>query len=412
MKKRVLVLILPLMLLTLTGCWSKEEPNELASINSILYDIMDGGKSRVMLEILRPIPSNEDESKDTTSSLGPITVEGNSIREAIANLSRSTEKKIFAGHNKIRFLTERFAQEGMESLLEIVTRDMLLDETAILIVIKSGTPEEIFSIGLGLSDMAGDYFDDLVNLHDNNYTSSSTTVTTLDFIKDYYLEGKQPVIGVAQVIDKTGTSLKSEGSNSQGKNGDSDSRVNNADEMKYIVYEGLAAFKGLKLVGYMNDIETRAYNLVAKSVKYSLLPLPSGNGRTVIAIDDSKSDIKTSLENNQVFVRVNIKTALHIVEETGDLDASLNKHLRIAEMQVNELLQNQVESAIRKVQTEFKSDIFGFGRQVHIQHPDRWYDLRENWDEHFSEAIIEVVVDSSITRIGQTKKPITGGIDG
>ena len=126
----------------------------------------------------------------------------------------------------------------------------------------------------------------------------------------------------------------------------------------------------------------------------------------VVRMSNTKADIKTFLENNQVFVRVNIKVKLDVVEGSGGLDVSMPEPLKIVEARFNELMLIEVAAAIRKAQTEFESDIFGFGRQVHIQHPDRWPDFKENWDMHFSEASVEVVVESSVVRSGQIKKPL------
>ena len=123
-------------------------------------------------------------------------------------------------------------------------------------------------------------------------------------------------------------------------------------------------------------------------------------------IDSLKADLKTFLEDDRIIVRVNIKAKLHVVEESGNLDVSKAEPLKTVEARFNELMQSEVEAAIRKAQTEFRSDIFGFGRQVNIQHPDRWPEFKENWDDHFADATVEVTVESSVTRTGQIKEPL------
>lgn len=408
MKKQILAILLTLTLLTFSGCWNKDEPKELASINSILYDILDDGKYRLVLEVLDPVPlsGSEDAFKITKSPLNPITGEGNSIREVLVNLSRSMEKRMFAGHNKVRFFTESFARKGMLPILEVSSRDRLMDETPLMIIIKNETPDEVFSSSIGLSDMVGDYFEDLVRQQEL-HTSKAVTITTLDFIKDYYLEGKQPVMGVAELIDNKNQSSGNANSASGGSQDDSGSGSDEGGDPKIIAYEGLAVFKDDKLVGYMNAIEARAYNIITKSVNASIISLPSEDEQTVVRISNSKANIKTFLKNNQIFVRVDIKIKLHVVEEGGDLDVSMPKPLKTVEARFNELMQKEVVAAVNKAQTEFKSDIFGFGRQMHIQHPDRWPDFKENWDEHFSSASVEIVVESSVIRSGQIKKPLS-----
>jgi len=404
LKTRHLTIVLILVLFTFSGCWNKDEPKELASVNSILYDITDMGKYRVVLEILKPLVGGEDAAQNTKDSLSPISGEGDSIREAIVNLSRNIEKRIFAGHNKVRLFTDRFAREGLLPLLEVSSRDRLMDETPLMIMIKGEYPDDVFFSISGLSDMMGDYFDDLAGVQDR-LRSKAVSVTTLDFIKAYFLDGKQPVMGVCEFVDNISQPSQSSNLNSGNSQGGSGLGGKEGNDQKIIVYEGLAAFKDDKLVGYMNGTETRAYNMITQSVNASLLSLPSGDKQSVVRISDSKADIKTFIENDQVLVRVGIKAKLHIIEESGNLDVSMPGPLKTVERQFNELMKNEVTDAIRKAQKEFESDIFGFGRQVHIQHPKRWPDFKENWDKHFSKASIEVVVESSVIRSGQIKKP-------
>jgi spore germination protein KC len=403
----MLAILLIIVLLMLCGCWNKDEPKELASINSILYDVLEDDQYRLVIEVLSPLPASGDAaSPEATSPLGPISIEGDSIRATLANLSRRIEKRVFAVHNKVRIFTERFARRGMMSMLEASSRDRLMDETPLMVVIKSETPDETFTSVIGLSDMVGDYLESLAKQQERN-VSKTVTVTTLDFIKDYYMEGKQPVMGVVELIENQSQASTGSGSGGEGSQEGSESGGSGEGEQKIIVYEGLAAFKEDKLVGYMNDIETRAYNLITRSVSAALIVLPSEDDKTVVRISKSSSNIKTFFEDEQVFVQISIDVELHIVEGGGDLDISMPEPLELVEGQFNELVQKEVAEAIKKAQTEFKSDIFGFGRKFHIQHPYIWPEFRENWDEHFARAKVEVQIESSVIRSGQIKKPLS-----
>ena len=399
MKKRLCVILLILMLLTCTGCWDRVEPQKLAEVNSALYDIRDNGQYRVVYEIVNPTSSGgTGGGGGGGNEKSPYTIasgEGDSFREAIGSIMRSTEKNIFGGHNKVRLFTERFAQKEMLSMLEFVARARFMDETSLMIVIKDAVPEDIHFSAVGLSDLMGDYLEDLANEHMRR-TSKSVSVTTLDFIKDCYLEGKQPVMGVAELAEGGN---KSSGNTVSGGGGDDDAP-------QIILYEGLAAFKDNRLVGYMNGIEARAYNIVVNTVDASYISVHSGDRQTVMKIVSSKAGLKTFLEDDRIIVRVNIKANLHVVEESGNLDVSKAEPLKTVEARFNELMQSEVEAAIRKAQLEFRSDIFGFGRQVNIQHPDRWPEFKENWDDHFADATVEVTVESSVTRTGQIKEPL------
>jgi spore germination protein KC len=96
---------------------------------------------------------------------------------------------------------------------------------------------------------------------------------------------------------------------------------------------------------------------------------------------------------------------MSIIQESGLLDISKMELAKQVEDGFNQQLEQEIIASIEKAQQEFKSDIFGFGQNVHAQHPQKWREIEENWDDYFSEASISVTVESSADRSGQLKKP-------
>ena len=72
----------------------------------------------------------------------------------------------------------------------------------------------------------------------------------------------------------------------------------------------------------------------------------------------------------------------------------------------SEQIKRGVESAFVKVQKEYKSDIFGFGLVFHRKYPEEWRKINEEWNEIFSEADIQVEVETKAIRTGLTNAPI------
>ena len=420
--KKTLCAALCLLLLFGGGCWDKKEPKELAIVHSIIYDMTDEGKIKIITEIMDPSGGGNGGTMGGggNGDAGPNLVmisEGDSAREALSHLSKHVEKNVFGGHNKVRFFTEPFAKEGhIISMLDFLLRDHLTDETPLMIVIKGETPEDVHFSTAGLSDLVGDYFESLKQKQPQ-HTSKSVFVTTLDFLKDYLIEGKQPVAGVAEIMSHPNTQAQDEdgeGGGSGGQNGEGGSGGQNGggetsqDEggEKIILYEGLAAFKEGKLVGYMDGIEARAYNILVNDVGVSFFSIPSGDGLTVFKISSSSADTKASVSSEQIAFHVSIQMTLNIIEESGDKDLTEQAWLDYIEKEFNEAMKKEIDAAIKKAQQEFRSDIFGFGRHVHRQLPDKWRALKYNWDDYFAEATVYVTVESTVTRTGQIKQPL------
>lgn len=396
MKKLLLTAFCIFILLLLSGCWSRKEPKTLAIIESGLYDIEENGNYEITAEILNPAAIGG--IKDGGSSKNPfftVISEGASIPKAIRNLSVSFDKPNFGAHIKARFFTEKFAQQDMPSLMDYLLRENLTDENPFMFVIKDENPKKIYACALGLSDTVGGFMYSM-SKSQPTVLSESVFIETLQFIKDYYNEGKEPVIGLIQFAENEPTQ------NTEGSDGNNQ----NTSEKKYkIICEGLAAFKDNKLAGYFNGEEARAYNFITNNIKSAIISSKIGEDYTVFKVKDSKADIKTKLENNQITIDVKISIDTSIIQETADIDITKMEPLKMLEETLNKQMEEEISAAVKKAQNEFQSDIFGFGSQFHIQYPKEWKEIKENWNEEFSNATVNITVDSSVNRTGELKQP-------
>lgn len=392
-KKTVSIFLCLFIMSTLSGCWSRTEPKHLAIINSVIYDMDDEGKYIVYTEFINASASASgggEEGKKGASSL-IADGKGDSPIEAISNVSQTVERSIFGGDSKIRFFSERLAKKDISDTIDYILRARLTDETAMISVIKGEEPQKIYEATIGLSDTLGNYMETM-SLFQPNAESKAVFLTTLDFVRDFYSDGKQPVAGLIEVVEnefKSSESGKSDGG-----------------EKKYkIICEGLAAFKDGTLAGYFNGEEARAYNLIRNDVRNINITVPSENGNTVFNILKSKCGVKTSKEDDNIKIDVKLKVDSRIISESSDIEISQPETLKMLEELFNEKLKNEITGAVTKAQKEFESDIFGFGEHMHGQNPKDWRGLKKDWDEAFSKAEVNVSVESSIARSGELKRP-------
>jgi len=393
-KKAVIFLLCALIISMFSGCWSRIEPKYLAIVNSIIYDLDDEGNYKVYTEFLNPGKTGGSEEGEKKSSNFTADSTGASPREAISNISQTVERSLFGGHNKVRFFSEKLAKSDVAFTIDYILRSRLTDETSLVAVIKGDEPEKIYEATVGLSDTVGNYIENMSRFQPDS-SSKSVFPTTLDFVRDFHSDGKQPVAGLAQVVESK--SKASEGGESGGGEGQK-------KEYK-IIYEGLAAFKDGVLAGYFDGDETRAYNFITNNIHSVHLTVPSENGDTVFNISKSKCGIKTSKEGDKIKLDVKLKIKSRIVSESDTIDISKAETLKMLEGLFNEQVKNEISAVIARAQQEFKSDIFGFGEFMHDQNPKEWKELKKDWDEAFSKAEVSVSVESSIIRSGEIKRP-------
>ncbi len=75
-KKAIAVFLLIIMLLSLSACWNKVEPKELGIITSIVYDVGEKDKYKIIIEILNPMTSTSQSSAGTSKPCHMLKPQG------------------------------------------------------------------------------------------------------------------------------------------------------------------------------------------------------------------------------------------------------------------------------------------------------------------------------------------------
>jgi spore germination protein KC len=241
--------------------------------------------------------------------------------------------------------------------------------------------------------MAGNHVEQLAATQPK-LTGKSVFPRTLDFVKAYYADGKEPVAGVV-TLEKNSEKPSGQNNSESGKND---------DEKEYLFrYEGLAVFKDDKLVGYLDGEETRAYNFVVNDIKSPAISSP--DAMTTARAFKSKAKIKTAFENNRAIVDIKLKVGLIILEENQDVHLNSPGESKRLAQQFAGQIEEEISRTIRKVQKLYQSDIFGFGVVMHAQNPEVWKAIKSYWNDFFADADIRVQVEANVALTGETQYP-------
>lgn len=84
-----------------------------------------------------------------------------------------------------------------------------------------------------------------------------------------------------------------------------------------------------------------------------------------------------------------------------DLDLTNPQTITELEQNINKEVSDLFERTIKKVQKEYKSDIFGFGEAIHRSNPQAWKKLRNNWDQSFVNLPVSITMDCKIRLLGK-----------
>lgn len=449
--KKVLILLLAvLVLVPISGCWNRRELNNIGILGAIGIDI-EGEKVIVTAEIIRPKNLGESGGSSKQSFVMEQTT-GDSVFEALRNATEKFDRKIFLADCKIFIISEEAAKKGFVDCIDFWIRDHESRLYTYVYVVKEEKPSEVMGRSEGIEEIPSIYLQSLAKAQKAN--SKSISVELVDLIKEYYSIGKQPTCGVLQLseIDQEKNQIendiennknlgasqesktdqekkqssnkddqsagKSDGKGSNSGSTDDTSKKNSiisgkevpANDSKEILNEGAAVFRKDKLVGFLNGNETRAFNFVDNKIASGTIVAKAFGGVEVIEILKSKCKKEVLIqEDGKIQINVNVKITGSLGELTGDGIPLVKEKTDIDVQKIQELgsevIKKEIEETISKTQKVYKSDIFGFGLEVHKKYPKEWAAVQEEWDQKFSEAQINVQVKTNIGQTGLLRLP-------
>ena len=61
-------------------------------------------------------------------------------------------------------------------------------------------------------------------------------------------------------------------------------------------------------------------------------------------------------------------------------------YLNEVRKETEKAIAEEIDLAVNKAQKELNSDVFGFGRTLHREHPEEWNNIKDQWNEIFPKA--------------------------
>jgi spore germination protein KC len=170
---------------------------------------------------------------------------------------------------------------------------------------------------------------------------------------------------------------------------------------------GTAIYKGERLIGFLTPRQSKYYLFVMDKVAGGVLTCSStGQGEADTTLEISKSSTQRSFEykNGRLTVVLKVETDTYLNEANAPLDFLDEARIGELERLASEKLVRGIADTVETVQTQYNSDIFGFGDMIHKKDPKLWNMLKGQWDGLF--PALEVRIEC---KVEQVSRPPTGG---
>jgi len=397
-------LIVIISLLLLSGCWDRDELEDLAMVQALGIDYLpEEEKFEVTLSVIRPADLGaggmeggiEGEIEPTRT----ITTRGDTISVALEQQNAFLPRRTYYAHNDIVIVGETLAKRGLHHILDRLVRErdtrltlnMFVTSEDVKDLMRSGSRLEM-SLPEEIRDMK----------QRTNQRSLRPEVNQLDFVRYLLAGGRDPYLPLLEVREEEPTSpQEAEIAGTLGEGEDSEQLV------KYPHLYGTAVFKEDRLAGFLDGHETKGLLYVEEGIIDSrdAIEDPEGRpGKVVLITISSSSEITPRVENGEPEILVEIVEEGDICCQTAATHIFTMENFRRMEALKESLIKGYVEDALEKVQ-EWEADIFGFGQKFQTHYPDYWETIEDDWREIYTEMEVIVEVESHIRRTGLIERP-------
>lgn len=353
MKKFVLIIITLFILLISSGCYNYKEINDMAIVSSIGID--KDNKNDKYIVSAQIMNSKESENSED-SQITVYTREGDTVHEALRNITLKSPRKLYGNHLSKIVLSEEVAKEGIDNILDTFNRVTEVRNEFIITIVKEDKASDVLKVLTTTESIPAEYVKLSLKIADE--TSGLTYATKLDeFISLYLKKGIDPVVPVLKIDKKE-------------KKGTTINNITTTNPISKIVIEDLAVTNKGKLETYLKNEEVIGYNFLRNQIQKMIIPVKCDDENNYASISILKNKTKSSAEkkDNKYIINFNINSEAIITEYNCKKDLTDEKVIKELEKDTEKKIKRYIKKSLNK-QKETKGKFLGLERIIYLDYP-------------------------------------------
>lgn len=384
-----LISISILLLLFQTGCWSMDEIEDLSIYVGMGLDVAEEtmlekklnklGSDQPVKDLITytvQIVNKQSEGKEGSSSGGGdpylnITETGDSLLQMIREFSTRLERPPMGHHLKVIVINEQLAkQQSLNELMDFFMRDNEIRLSSVVLMSSGKARNTLEATGSSVIPSFR-----LVSMNKNRYRSLQIL----------------PPMTFAKLISEMRTKSSYLLQNVVSANGE-------------VKFSGAAVIKGKtqKFRGLLNEEELLGINWLSAG-KAGLVKTNDEETKKIVTVDvdNIKRKITSHVNNDKISYEVKIQCDGRIMEDWLTIDKKIDVAFKEkVEQAAEQEVKRVIKIGLAKIQKKYKTDVVGFGGILNIQHPKVWNQVKDDWDNLFSEIPINYSVNINILGYG------------
>lgn len=379
--RRSLILLL-VATLCLTGCWDRQEVNDLAIVDLVAIDKAPQGL-RLTVSVVVPSKAamatgdggGDGGGSKTAGPAALYSAEGETIMDASVKLQKRLSRRLFWGHTRTLIIGEAFARSGVRPAFDFWSRHRE-PRLRMQVAVTPGLAEAFIKARPRTERLLSEQVREAINMR------LQANVTIGEFLGWLRSEIQQPFAPRLTLVTQR------EGSD--------------------VLITGTAIFQDDKMVGWLDDAQTRGMLWLRDEVQQAVVTVPiSSGGKVSMRLIHSSSKIRPALVGGELRMRAHFEIDSDIYESTAQIDLSDPEVVLLLEEYLRRDVMERAQAALRALQQTYGVDALGFGAQVHRLMPRLWEGgLKQRWPTVFRDLPVEISVSAYLRRTGEHGPPL------
>ncbi len=346
------------------------EINNTAIVTALGADLLENGQMHFAVQL--ESASTKKEGAIKTKNL-VLTSDGRTITEAARKTTLYLPRIPLWPHASSLIIGENLACNDMALIADFFMRNRNVRMDSDMLIADNLSLEELFSVNDPLTGCSLRCIEQLLRFQETSL-GHYVPVSIAEFFLKLATPGVDPVLPIVTV-----TSI----------NGEQDLKL-----------QGMAVFKDRRMVGYLNENESRGYRWLNPGKNMGGLlgvEMPEGEGRVVFEVVNFKAKQTPRLQDGSLVMDIQIQAAINFYEQTGTAQLVGLEQKQNLEIAAARQIKQQVQACIDKSQS-FNSDILGWGRTLYRYYPEEWEKLQNNWKEVYPQTRANIKVNCLVDR--------------
>ncbi len=368
MIKKMLYGGLLLVVILCGGCWNYRGLNEMTIVSGFA---IDRGQGSNLFKVSFQVVDLYGNVKVEGINGKLLEAQGKTLFDACRNAKQYIVGKLYFGHMQLVVLSDDLVRHmDLLSIINLQMKDAETRETLKLVISAGDTAKEILNHETLVGSTAAFDVSEYIEA-DNRATASTSYKQLYEVYSTLKSEGIDLTLPAVINVDNNG---------------------------EYIAKLcGTAVFKGERLVGYLSPEESKYFLFAVGEIEGGLINFPAdGQGRDDITLEIHENKTKRSfaIEDGKLVIKVETKTDVYLAECGVPINPMDKQQIAALEQTAAQTLADRMAAVIKKVQSEYGADIFGFGNMIYKKDNPLWNTIKSDWDTMFPE--LNVVVKAKI----------------